>query len=66
VTMNGVSIPVGGDTIVAIEGKPVGTSAQIADAVATRKPGDRITLEIVRHGAHENLTVTLGNVPALS
>jgi S1-C subfamily serine protease len=66
VTMNGVSIPVGGDTIVAIEGKPVETSAQVADAVATRKPGDRITLEIVRHGAHENVTVALGNVPALS
>jgi len=66
VTMNGVSIPVGGDTIVAIDGTPIGTSAQIADSVAARKPGDRITLEIVRHGAHKNLTVTLGNVPAPS
>jgi len=66
VTMNGVSIPVGGDTIVAIDGKAVETSAQLGDAIATRKPGDRVTLEIVRRGARQKVTITLGNVPALS
>jgi S1-C subfamily serine protease len=66
VTMNGVSVPVGGDTIVAIEGKSIDSSAQVADAVAARSPGDRITLEIVRHGATQKVSVTLGNVPAQS
>jgi S1-C subfamily serine protease len=66
VTMNGVSVPVGGDAIVAVDGKPVETPAQLAVEVALRKPGDRITLEIVRHGARRTVTVTLGNVPALS
>jgi len=65
VTMNGVSVPVGGDAIVAVDGRPVETSGQLADAVALRKPGDRITLAIVRHGARETVTVALGNAPAL-
>jgi S1-C subfamily serine protease len=66
VTMNGVSVPVGGDAIVAIDGKSIESSAQVADAVAARSPGDKVTLEIVRHGAQQKVSVTLGNVPAQS
>jgi S1-C subfamily serine protease len=66
VTMNGVSVPVGGDAIVAIDGKSIESSAQVADAVAARSPGDRVTLEIVRHGVQQKVSVTLGNVPAQS
>jgi S1-C subfamily serine protease len=66
VTMNGVSVPVGGDAIVAIDGKSIESSAQVADAVAARSPGDKVTLEIVRHGAQQKVSVTLDNVPAQS
>jgi len=66
VTMNGVSVPVGGDAIVAIDGKSIGSSGQLAEAVAAHSPGDRVTLEIVRHGMQQKVSVTLGNVPARS
>ncbi len=52
-----------GDVIVAIDGKPVHTPADLADAVAARKPGDVVRLEVIRGGAREVVSVTLGNAP---
>jgi S1-C subfamily serine protease len=63
VTVNGVSALVGGDAIVSAGGKPVYSSSQLADAVALRKPGDKLVLEVVRSGARRTVQVTLGNVP---
>jgi S1-C subfamily serine protease len=63
VAANGAGAPAGGDAIVAVNGKPVETSAQLAGAVAAHKPGDKLTLDVVRHGAHRTVEVTLGNVP---
>jgi S1-C subfamily serine protease len=54
----------GGDTIVAADGKQIATSAQLAAAVAARKPGDKLTLDVVRGGASRTVDVTLGDVPA--
>jgi S1-C subfamily serine protease len=65
-TVNGVTVLLGGDAIVAVDGKPISTAQQLADAVALRKPGDRLTLDIVRAGQNRTVTVTLGNVPAQS
>jgi S1-C subfamily serine protease len=64
VTVDGVSMPVGGDAIVAVDGNGVSTSQQVADLVAVRKPGDRLELDVVRGGTHRTVAVTLGNVPA--
>jgi S1-C subfamily serine protease len=64
VTVDGLSAPLGGDTIVAIDGKSIGTSQQIADAVAAHRPGDRVELAVVRAGKRRTVTVALGNVPA--
>jgi len=64
VTVNGMSVPIGGDAIVGIDGKPVATSAQLADTVARRKPGERLELQIVRHDKRRTVGITLGNVPA--
>ena len=47
-TVNGVSVPLGGDTIVALDGKSLTSSTQLAYAVARHKPGDRLKLEVVR------------------
>ena len=63
VTVNGVTIPLGGDTIVALDGRSLTSSTQLADAVARHKPGDKLKLEIVRGGAKRPVEVTLGNAP---
>ena len=55
-----------GDAIVGVDGKHVTSASQVADAVALRKPGDRLTLEVVHKGARRTVDVTLGNVPARS
>jgi S1-C subfamily serine protease len=64
VTVNGVTALLGGDAIVAADGKPVHTSTQLADAIAGRKPGDRMTLALVRGGGARHVAVTLGSAPA--
>jgi S1-C subfamily serine protease len=63
VTVNGVTVPLGGDTIVALDGKSLTSSTQLADAVARHKPGDKLKLEVVRGGAKRTVEVTLGNAP---
>jgi S1-C subfamily serine protease len=63
-TVNGVTALLGGDAIVGIDGKAISTAQQLSSAVALRKPGDRLTLDVVRAGKTRTVTVTLGNVPA--
>ena len=63
-TVNGVTMLLGGDAIVGIDGKAISTAQQFSSAVALRKPGDRLTLDVVRAGKSRTVTVTLGNVPA--
>jgi S1-C subfamily serine protease len=48
---------------VALAGKPITSSAQLADLVATHRPGDSVTLTVVRDGRSRTVHVTLGNVP---
>jgi S1-C subfamily serine protease len=64
VTVDGVGVPVGGDTIVTLNGKSVSSSSQVADAVALSKPGDVLTLGVVRNGASRTVQVTLGALPS--
>jgi S1-C subfamily serine protease len=63
VTVDGVSGLVGGDTIIALDDKTVTSSAQLADDVALHKPGDKVTLEVVRSADKRAVQVTLGNAP---
>jgi S1-C subfamily serine protease len=63
VTVNGVSALLGGDAIVAIDGKRISSAQQLADAIALRKPGERVDLRIVRGGRRRTVAVTLGNAP---
>ena len=64
VTADGETVLVGGDSIVTLDGKPIDTAAQLADAVARRKPGDRISVEAVRGGHSRVVQVTLGDTPS--
>jgi S1-C subfamily serine protease len=54
---------VGGDVIVAVDGKAVSSSAQLTEAIARHKPGDKVDLRIVRRGVRRTVAVTLGNAP---
>jgi putative serine protease PepD len=63
VTVNGVSVPLGGDVIVALDGRSVSTTQQLETAVAARRPGDHVELTLLRNGKSRRVTVTLGNVP---
>ena len=54
----------GGDVITRIAGKDVTTMNDIVNEVATHKPGDRVTLEIVRNGKRRKLDVKLAKRPA--
>ena len=63
VTVNGVSIPLGGDVIVAVGGKPLDTTQQLTTALASRKPGGRVALTVIRGGKSRQVTVRLGTVP---
>jgi S1-C subfamily serine protease len=63
VTVDGVGGLVGGDTIIALDGKSVTSSEQLADDVALLKPGDKMTLEVARDGRNRTVHVTLANAP---
>ena len=64
VTVNGETVLLGGDSIAAVDGKTVQTSTQLADAIAGRKPGDRVTLELERGGGARRVSVKLAAAPA--
>jgi S1-C subfamily serine protease len=66
VTVNGVGALVGGDSIVAVDGKAVTSAADLAGLIAAHRPGDKVTLEVSRGGSQRTVEVTLGNVPAQS
>jgi len=51
-----------GDVIVAIDGQDVSSSAEVRDAVRARTAGDRVTVTVVRDGAEQELTATLGAI----
>jgi S1-C subfamily serine protease len=57
-------IPRGGDVITAVDGTAVRDVAGISGQLAGRKPGDRVTLSIVRGGERLDVTVTLQAWPA--
>ena len=65
VTVAGQSYQVGGDTIVAIDGKDVRSVDELRQAILAHDPGDTVRLGVVRAGgARETLTATLGRQPA--
>jgi S1-C subfamily serine protease len=56
-------IPVGGDVIVAVGGRPLIRPDDLSDEVATRSPGDTLNLQIVRGGKRQTVPVKLGTRP---
>jgi S1-C subfamily serine protease len=60
----GSELTLGGDIIVAMEGRPLRSMPQLTGRLAELKPGDELKLTILREGRHRDVTVTLGNRPA--
>jgi S1-C subfamily serine protease len=64
----GGQVAVGGDIVTSIDGKAVGSSEELANDIEAKKPGDTITIGLMRgngHGGYEHKTVqvTLGTRP---
>jgi 2-alkenal reductase len=64
VSINGMTVPVGGDIIVAVDGRPVRTAGELRAYVENNKhPGDSVTITIVRNGQREDVVVMLTERP---
>ena len=63
-SLEGIDRPLGGDIIVSIDGRPVeGIDDIIAYLVGHTRPGQEITLEVLREESREEVQVTLGTRP---
>jgi S1-C subfamily serine protease len=63
VPVDGGSVAVDGDIIVAINGKRVRTSAGVGRIIAAKRPGDSVQIGILRGGKRRTVTVTLAKRP---
>ena len=64
VVVAGESYQLGGDMIVAIDGKPVASVDALRDAIAAHKPGDKIRISVVHSdGTKATVEAALGRVP---
>ncbi|HEY7951875.1 MAG TPA: trypsin-like peptidase domain-containing protein [Solirubrobacteraceae bacterium] len=64
----GGQVAVGGDIVVGIDGKPVTSSEDLSAAISAKKPGDTVSIELLRakgNGSYEHKTikVTLAERP---
>ena len=54
----------GGDVIVAVNGRRLSRSDDLADEISAMSAGDEVELELVRDGEHQTVRVQLGRAPA--
>ncbi|HZI91433.1 MAG TPA: trypsin-like peptidase domain-containing protein [Thermoleophilaceae bacterium] len=59
----GGQLPVGGDVIVAVDGRKLTRRVDLADLVSSHSAGDKIELEVIREGDRRTVDVTLGKRP---
>jgi S1-C subfamily serine protease len=60
----GVPYRTGGDTILAVDGRKVVQPDDLASHIADKRPGEKVTLEVLRpDGEREDIEVTLGARP---
>jgi S1-C subfamily serine protease len=62
-TVDGQRVPTGGDVIVEFDGKEVTTSTELQAAVEAKRPGDTVTITVLRGGDPRTVDVTLGTRP---
>ncbi len=59
-TVNGQNVPIGGDVVTAVDGKPVSTPQDIESIISQHKPGDSVNLTYLRDGQEQTVPITLG------
>jgi S1-C subfamily serine protease len=64
VVVSGYSYVVGGDVITAVDGLPISSETRFRDLIASKKPGDTVTLQIYRGPTKLSLDIKLGRLPA--
>ena len=63
-SIDGVQVRVGGDVIVAIDGRDLRTGGDLRAYIEnTKRPGDAVTLTVLRDGQPRDVRVTLGERP---
>jgi S1-C subfamily serine protease len=63
-TVNGQEIPTGGDVIVAVDEVEVSSTAELQSAIDAKRPGDTVTITVLRNGDRRTISVTLGTRPS--
>ena len=64
VTIGGQDLVLGGDIIVQIDGKTIGSMNDVISYLDTKKPGDEVTLKLLRGSKSRTVKVKLGNRPS--
>jgi serine protease Do len=52
------------DVITAVDGQPFTDESSLAEALSQKRPGDTVTVTVIRGGQQQDVTVTLGDAPA--
>jgi S1-C subfamily serine protease len=60
----GTPVKTGGDVILAVNGKKVIGPSDLSNFISQGRPGDKVTLQILRDGERQDVEVTLGTRPA--
>jgi serine protease Do len=53
-----------GDVIVAVDGRPIAASNELQRVIAQRRPGETVTLDVIRYGQQRQVRVQLAEAPA--
>ena len=62
-TETGTGVPAGGDLIVAVDGKAVRDSSEVAAAISQKRPGDKAEITYYRGDSKKTVTVELAKRP---
>jgi S1-C subfamily serine protease len=66
--IGGGEVDVGGDIIVGVDGKPIKSSEELAAVIGAKKPGDTVSIELLRENGNggytkKTISATLGQRP---
>src|SRR4051795_5872002 len=62
--LDGNALRLGGDIITAVDGKKIASADDLANAIARKRKGDKVKIDIVRDGDKRTVTATLAAQPA--
>jgi putative serine protease PepD len=63
-TVDGQEVPTGGDVIVAIDKSSVSSAAELQATIDSKRPGDKISITVLRGGERVTVDVTLAARPS--